>query len=130
MKYVVILIAVIALGVYYNNWSDLEHKRTAFPALVKEVSQSNVSLFDAKKAIMLLVQLSCEESKEKLEKRGSSVSECLEYQESFRTECDAKIFRLAPIEFSDTKELLDYSRRYHRCIMPSGFSHIELNKYL
>jgi hypothetical protein len=130
MKYAVILIAVIALGVYYNNWLDIENKRAAFPDIVKEISQSNVSLFDVKKAIMLLVQLSCQESKEKLEARGSSVSECLEYQESFKSQCDEKIFRLAPIEFSDTEELLDYSKRFHRCIMPKGFSQIELKQYL
>ena len=130
MKYLVIAIAVVALGVYYNNWLDIEHKKSAFPELIKQVSENNVSLFDAKKAIMLLVQLSCEESKEKLEEQGSSVAECLEYQESFKSQCDEKIYRLAPIEFTDTKELLDYSRRYHRCIMPTGFSHIELKQYL
>ncbi|PAJ72907.1 hypothetical protein CJF42_18620 [Pseudoalteromonas sp. NBT06-2] len=129
MRYALILIVVIALGVYYNHWLDIEHKRTAFPALLKEVSENNVSLFDVKKAIFLLVQLSCEESKNKLEKRGSSVEECLEYQLSFKTECDTKIFRLAPIKFTDTKELLDYSKRYHRCIMPSGFSQITSRQY-
>ncbi|SFD09725.1 hypothetical protein [Pseudoalteromonas denitrificans] len=130
MKYLFILVAVIVAGYYYNNWLVIENKRTAFPELVKKVSENNVSLFDAKKAIKLLVQLSCEEFKEKLEARGSSVSECLQYQENFQSECDERIFRLAPIEFSDTEELLDYSRRYHRCIMPTGFSKIELNHYL
>ncbi len=122
MKYVIALVALVAAGYYFYEGYKLDNDRAAFSDLMDQVEYEPVNLFDAKNAIFNYAQVSCHDAKEGLEEKGSSVNDCLDYQQSYKNECETKIFRLAPMNFSDRNELADYGRRYRKCIMPQSFA--------
>ena len=77
-----------------------------------------VDMFDFKKTMQDYAHHLCYKNEDTLISQHVSVSECISKLDDKKTECEKKVFRLAPLNLESEVEVLNYSRQYTQCTLP------------
>ncbi|MBH0025631.1 MULTISPECIES: hypothetical protein [unclassified Pseudoalteromonas] len=82
------------------------------------ISTYPVDMFYFKKTMQDYAHHLCYKNEDTLISQHVSVSECISKLDDKKTECEKKVFRLAPLNIESEGEVLDYSRQYTQCTLP------------
>lgn len=122
MRILVIIIAVIAGYFAFQQYSVYQNK-DAFNALIKSIDRKPINQFDLKIALNNQVTARCK-SIENIDSSILKVDDCINAIESNKDDCDLRVFRLAPVEFTTSEEAFDYGVSYQKCVFGREFSNL------
>ncbi len=120
MRIVILIIALIAGYIVYDQ-HESEARQNAFNTLIETIDEQPLNQFEIKSTLFTQVSARCETVSIEDEERAK---ECLNLVSSYKNECDKKVFRLAPIEFSDSENLMVYSERYQKCLFSKEYAYL------
>ena len=121
MRIFLIVAALIAAYVFYHDHAS-KADQNAFYELVSELdTRPPINQFEIKNSLNKQVKARCK-SLAHDDGQIEKMNECLEMHESYQAECELKIFRLAPVEFENENEAVDYGKRYQKCLFNKRFS--------
>lgn len=111
---VIIIVAVFSVNKYVLSNKVYDGVTT----VTDIISTYPVDMFDFKKTMQDYAHHLCYKNEDTLISQNVSVNECISKLDDKKTECEKKIFRLAPISLESEVEVLDYSRQYTQCTLP------------
>ena len=82
------------------------------------ISNYPINMFDFKQTMRDYAHHLCYKNEDTLISQHITVTDCISKLDDKKTECEKKVFRLAPLNLESKGEVLDYSRQYTQCTLP------------
>ncbi len=120
MRFIFAIAAIVAAYLGYQHY-DNETRQNAFIDILDTINNQPINQFELKLSLNTQVEARCQ-AIGKNETNLAKMEECLNLIETYKDECELQIFRLAPIEFEDDNEALDYGKRYQKCVYSNQFA--------
>lgn len=119
MKYLLLIIALVAAGYFYNRHLESQENAAALNTLFEQLeNEQAIDLFPLKKALVKQVYSICDGNQTYLLETGRTVIGCYAIHDEKKPQCDTKVFRLAPMKLNNKQEALEYSQDYIDCTLP------------
>ncbi|GAA61554.1 hypothetical protein P20652_3434 [Pseudoalteromonas sp. BSi20652] len=111
---VIIIVAGFSVNkdVFYNKAYD------GVTTVTDIISIYPVDTFYFKRTMRDYAHHLCYKNEDALTSQNISVVDCVSKLDDKKTECEKKVFRLAPLNLETELEVLDYSRQYTQCTLP------------
>ena len=122
MRILIVVAVIIAAYLGYQHF-DNQTRQNAFNTLLETIDVQPINQFELKQSLNTQVEARCQAigtDETNLEK----MEECLNLIHTYQDECELQIFRLAPVEFDNGSEAIDYGKRYQKCVLSNQFSYL------
>lgn len=123
-----IVISLLLGGFIFYQQHETVSRQNAFVSLLDKIEQQPLNQFEIKRSLYTQSSARCESINN--EEEGVSSDECLNLVNSYKNECARKVFRLAPIEFTNQQELDVYATRYQKCVFSKQYTYLIEQEFL
>ena len=111
-----IIIIVAGFSVNKNLFSNKAYDDVT--SVTDIITNYPVNMFDFKQTMQDYAHHLCYKNEDTLTSQHITVTDCISKLDDKKTECEKKVFRLAPLNLESKGEVLDYSRQYTQCTLP------------
>lgn len=118
MRIILFLVLIIVSGFAINKYVFSSKMYDDVSNVTDLVSEYPVDLFKFKKIAQNYSQHLCYVNEGVLAGINVTSSDCVDTHDKMKSECTAKVFRLAPLNINSKEELIEYSNEYSRCTLP------------
>ncbi|WP_409425366.1 MULTISPECIES: hypothetical protein [unclassified Pseudoalteromonas] len=118
MRLIMFVVVIIISGFAVNKYVFSTKMYDDVSNVTDLVSDYPVDLFKFKKIAQNYAQHLCYTNEAVLAGLDISSRECVDVHDEMQNECTKKVFRLAPLNMTSKKELIEYSNQYARCTLP------------
>lgn len=118
MKLLLGFIIIIVAGFSLNKYVFSNKAYDDVTSVTDIISNYPINMFDFKQTMRDYAHHLCYKNEDTLISQHITVTDCISKLDDKKTECEKKVFRLAPLNLESKGEVLDYSRQYTQCTLP------------
>ncbi|MEM5509073.1 hypothetical protein WNY98_09355 [Pseudoalteromonas sp. AS71] len=118
MKLLLGFIIIIVAGFSVNKYVFSNKAYDDVTSVTDIISNYPINMFDFKQTMRNYAHHLCYKNEDTLISQHITVTDCISKLDDKKTECEKKVFRLAPLNLESKGEVLDYSRQYTQCTLP------------
>ena len=118
MKLLLGFIIIIVAGFSVNKYVFSNKTYDDVTSVTDIISNYPINMFDFKQTMRDYAHHLCYKNEDTLISQHITVTDCISKLDDKKTECEKKVFRLAPLNLESKGEVLDYSRQYTQCTLP------------
>ncbi|HDY90627.1 hypothetical protein WNY79_08055 [Pseudoalteromonas sp. AS84] len=118
MKLLLGFIIIIVAGFSVNKYVFSNKAYDDVTSVTDIISNYPINMFDFKQTMRDYAHHLCYKNEDTLISQHITVTDCISKLDDKKTECEKKVFRLAPLNLESKGEVLDYSRQYTQCTLP------------
>ncbi|WP_338363184.1 hypothetical protein [uncultured Pseudoalteromonas sp.] len=122
MKLIFGSLLIVVAGFSVNKYVFSSKAYDGVASITDLVANYPVDLFEFKQTMYGYAHHLCYKNEKSLSRQHISTSDCILNHNNKHSECENKVFRLAPLSLETKAEILDYSRQYTECTLP--YKHI------
>ena len=118
MKLIFGSLLIVVAGFSVNKYVFSSKAYDGVASITDLVANYPVDLFEFKQTMYGYAHHLCYKNEKSLSRQHISTSDCILNHNNKHSECENKVFRLAPLSLETKAEILDYSRQYTECTLP------------
>ncbi|ATC82418.1 MULTISPECIES: hypothetical protein [Pseudoalteromonas] len=118
MKLIFGSILIVVAGFSVNKYVFSSKAYDGVATITDLVANYPVDLFEFKQTMHGYAHHLCYKNEERLTRQNVTTSDCISNHDDKQSECENKVFRLAPLSLETKAEILDYSKQYTECTLP------------
>jgi hypothetical protein len=118
LKLLLGFIIIIVAGFSVNKYVFSNKAYDDVTSVTDIISNYPINMFDFKQTMRDYAHHLCYKNEDTLISQHITVTDCISKLDDKKTECEKKVFRLAPLNLESKGEVLDYSRQYTQCTLP------------